>query len=78
MGTMKPDELAHLWRQEQLTTDMAIGHITQNLVQLHSALEAQRQLLQASLEQQRQLLLALQSTLPTPTSASSGTKKQKR
>lgn len=78
MGTMKPDELAHLWRQEQLTAEMAIGHITQNLVQLHSALEAQRQLLQASLEQQRQLLLALQSTLPAPTKAPSVTKKQKR
>ncbi len=78
MGTMKPDELAHLWRQEQLTADMAIGHITQNLVQLHGALEAQRRLLQASLEQQRQLLLALQSTLPAPSGAPSVTKKQKR
>lgn len=62
---MSPDDLARLWRQEHLTVEMAIGHITQNLVQLHGALDAQRQLLQASLEQQRNLLLTLQDALPT-------------
>lgn len=64
MGTVSPDELSRLWRQEQLTVEMAIGHITQNLVQLQGALDAQRQLLQASLEQHRQLLVTLQTALP--------------
>jgi len=74
MGTVKPDELARLWRQEQLTTEMALGHITQHLVTFHNTLEAQRQLLQASLEQQRQLILALQSTLPDQATASTARK----
>lgn len=64
MGTMSPEELARLWRQEQLSVEMAIGHITQNLAQLQSALDTQRQLLHASLEQQRQLLLSLNEALP--------------
>lgn len=64
MGTMPPEELARLWRQEQMTVEMAIGHITQNLVQFQGALDAHRQLLQASLEQHRQLLVTLQDALP--------------
>ena len=64
MGTVSPEELARLWRQEQLSVEMAIGHITQNLVHLQGVLDAQRQLLQASLEQHRQLLLTLQTALP--------------
>lgn len=64
MGTMSPKELARLWRQEQLSVEMAIGHITQNLAQLQRALDTQRQLLHATLEQQRQLLLSLNEALP--------------
>ena len=64
MGTMSPEELARLWRQEQLSVEMAIGHITQNLAQLQRALDTQRQLLHATLEQQRQLLLSLNEALP--------------
>jgi ABC-type transporter Mla subunit MlaD len=64
MGTMSPEEPARLWRQEQLSVEMAIGHITQNLAQLQRALDTQRQLLHATLEQQRQLLLSLNEALP--------------
>jgi small-conductance mechanosensitive channel len=69
MGTMAPDELARLWRQEKLSVEMAIGHITQNLVQIQSMIDTQRQLLHSSLEQQRQLLLTLQEALPTMASS---------
>jgi len=64
MGTMSPEELARLWCQEQLSVDMAIGHITQNLVQLQHALDTQRQLLHATLEQHRHLLTMLHAALP--------------
>lgn len=63
MGAILPDELARLWSQEQITTDMAIGQITQNLVRLQCALDSQRQMLQAALEVQRQMLAKLQSDL---------------
>ncbi|MEI6776558.1 MAG: hypothetical protein WCK70_06625 [Chloroflexales bacterium] len=63
MGAVLPDELARLWSQEQITTDMAIGQITQNLVRLQSAIDSQRQMLQTALEVQRQMLVALQGNL---------------
>lgn len=78
MGTVSPEELARLWRQEQLSVEMAIGHITQNLVQLQGALDAQRQLLQASLEQHRQLLVTLQTALPDIQKGSSPKATKKR
>jgi ABC-type transporter Mla subunit MlaD len=64
MGTISPEELARLWREEALSVEMAIGHITQNLVHLQGALDANRQVLQASLEQHRQLLATLSEALP--------------
>ena len=79
MGTMTPDELARLWREEKLSLEMAVGHITQNLVQIQRMIDTQRQLLHSSLEQQRQLLLTLQEALPNmgaPTSTSSPKKRR--
>lgn len=67
MGAVPPEELARLWSQEQITTEMAIGQITQNLVRLQSALDSQRQLIQSALEVQRQLLAVLQLDLEKAT-----------
>ncbi|MBX0329023.1 hypothetical protein K2Z83_15195 [Oscillochloris sp. ZM17-4] len=78
MGTMAPDELARLWRQEKMSVEMAIGHITQNLVQIQSMIDSQRQLLHSSLEQQRQLLLTLQEVLPNAAASPAPTPKKKR
>lgn len=77
MGTMSPDELARLWRQEQITVEMAIGHMTQNLVQLQRALDAHRQLLHESLEQHRQLLATLQNAMPRGAAQAPATKKRR-
>lgn len=78
MGTMSPEELAQLWRQERLSVDMAIGHITQNLVHLHGALDAHRHVLQASLEQQRHLLSVLHAALPEIPAARRSSPSKKR
>ena len=32
MSTLTPTELLNLWKQEQMTIEMSIGHILQNLV----------------------------------------------
>jgi hypothetical protein len=64
MAALPPEELLRLWRQEAISVEMAIGHITQNLVKLQDYLDAQRQLLQASLEAQRQTLAGIQASLP--------------
>lgn len=40
MATMPPDELLRLWSRESLTSEMAIGHLIQNLVQQQAALTA--------------------------------------
>ncbi len=40
MATMPPDELLRLWSRESLTSDMAIGHLIQNLVHQQAALAA--------------------------------------
>lgn len=37
MGTFTPQDLLNQWRSERLTTEMAIGHILQNLVQLNDS-----------------------------------------
>ena len=40
MSTITPTELLNLWKQEQITAEMSIGHILQNLVKQQIALEA--------------------------------------
>ncbi len=40
MGTMLPQELWEKWQLEDLTLEMAIGHILQNLVKILTTLEA--------------------------------------
>lgn len=45
MGTMDPNELLKLWTLEQVSVEMAIGHILQNLVKMSIALEAHNTLL---------------------------------
>jgi hypothetical protein len=36
MSTVTPDELLKLWKLEKVTVEMALGHIIQNLVKLHT------------------------------------------
>jgi hypothetical protein len=38
MATVPPNELLRLWSRESLTSEMAIGHLIQNLVQQQAAL----------------------------------------
>jgi hypothetical protein len=40
MATVTPDELLRLWRQEGVTSEMAIGHLIQNLVKQQAAIAA--------------------------------------
>jgi hypothetical protein len=40
IATMPPDELLRLWSRESLTSEMAIGHLIQNLVHQQAALAA--------------------------------------
>jgi len=40
MGTLPAKELLKKWEREELTVEMAIGHILQHLVKLLAALEA--------------------------------------
>ncbi len=39
MSTHAPKELLGLWTREKITVEMAIGHILQNLVNMHTAIE---------------------------------------
>ena len=39
MGTMPPQELLKKWEQEEITVEMAIGHILQHLVKILAVLE---------------------------------------
>lgn len=39
MGTMPPKELLTLWTREDMTVEMAIGHILQNLTKLQTTVE---------------------------------------
>ncbi len=39
MGTMPPSELLKLWKLEHITVEMAVGHILQNLITLHTTVE---------------------------------------
>ena len=40
MGALTPTELLTLWKQEQVTVEMSIGHIVQNLVKQQTTIEA--------------------------------------
>lgn len=39
MGTMSPKELLKKWELEEITVEMAIGHILQHLVKILATLE---------------------------------------
>ena len=38
MSAYEPEKLWSLWKREQITSEMAIGHILQNLVLQHEAI----------------------------------------
>lgn len=40
MGALTPTELFTLWKQEQVTVEMSIGHMLQNLVKQQTTIEA--------------------------------------
>ncbi len=40
MGTVSPAELLKLWALEQVTLEMAIGHLIQNQVRLDKTIQA--------------------------------------
>ncbi|MCP4367427.1 MAG: hypothetical protein GY797_04825 [Deltaproteobacteria bacterium] len=40
MGTMPPQELLNKWKREEITTEMAIGHILQHLAKIQTAIDA--------------------------------------
>ena len=40
MGTMPPQELTKKWEREEITVEMAIGHILQHLVKILTTLKA--------------------------------------
>ena len=40
MGTVTPTELLRLWELEQVTPEMAIGHLIQNQINLDKAIQA--------------------------------------
>jgi hypothetical protein len=42
MGTVSRQELLRLWTLEEITPEMAIGHLIQNLVKQHKTHEALR------------------------------------
>jgi hypothetical protein len=37
VSTVTPEELLKLWKLEKVTVEMALGHIIQNLVKLHTS-----------------------------------------
>lgn len=40
MGTMHPQKLLNKWQLEEMTVEMEIGHILQNLVKTQAAIDA--------------------------------------
>jgi len=40
MATHTPSELLKAWQREEITTEMAIGHLIQNILKLEAALVA--------------------------------------
>lgn len=43
MAAVPPNELWNLWKQEQISSEMAIGQLIQNQVDQQTALDAHRQ-----------------------------------
>jgi hypothetical protein len=39
MGTISPQELLKKWQIEEITIEMAIGHLIQNVVKLYKTIE---------------------------------------
>jgi len=39
MSIYEPDQLLQLWKQDQIDTEIAIGHLLQNLVTQHQAMK---------------------------------------
>jgi len=64
MSALPPQELWKLWKQEQISSEMAIGQLIQNQAEQQSALDAQRQTI-ANLQTQMHKLLTPQG-LPAP------------
>ena len=65
MATMPATELWRLWKQEQLTMEMSIGHIIQNLVAQQTHQESvQQTLLKLRTDVDR---LLVHTRLPPPT-----------
>ncbi|MCP4369798.1 MAG: hypothetical protein GY797_17040 [Deltaproteobacteria bacterium] len=40
MGTMPPQDLLKKWEREEITVEMAIGHILQNFAKIQTAIDA--------------------------------------
>jgi len=40
MGTMPPQDLLKKWEREEITVEMAVGHILQHLVKILTTLQA--------------------------------------
>jgi len=40
MGTMPPQELIKKWEREEITDEMAIGHILQHLAKIQTVIDA--------------------------------------
>ena len=40
MGTMPPQELIKKWEREEMTVEMAIGHILQHLAKIQTVIDA--------------------------------------
>lgn len=59
MAALPPQELWKLWKQEQITSEMAIGQLIQNQAEQQTALDVQRQTL-VNLQAQMNKLLAPQ------------------
>ena len=67
MAAVPPQELWKLWKQEQITSEMAIGQLIQNQAEQQNALDAQRQTI-AMLQAQMNKLLVQSNSLPHPKS----------
>lgn len=65
MAAVPPQELWKLWKQEQITSEMAIGQLIQNQAEQQNALDAQRQTI-AMLQAQMDKLFAQPLSSPHP------------
>ena len=63
MAAVPPNELWNLWKQEQITSEMAIGQLIQNQVDQQTTLDAHRRTI-ANLQTQMDNLLASRGSLP--------------